>query len=805
MVRRLLKMVPMLALLCCAHGAPGGSWLGGVGFSEAEAATIQLPRTGQTGCWDVNGNSVACAGTGQDGDKLKGVPAPNPRFTDNANGTVTDNQTGLIWLQNANCTNTAGGIAKTNEYLNWTDALSWSNGLASGACALSDGTVAGDWRLPNRKELQSLIDRQNSYPALPTGHPFNNVQAYYWSSSSYAYVTGIAWYVYMVDGFVYGSVKTYSSYVWPVRAGQLGHSVISLSPSGKDFGISATGTTTTGQTFTIGNTGSTLIVSGVATTGGDSGMFTIAPGDGTGGTCGSLKPTIANGASCTISVAFAPASAGAKATTLRIASNDPGTPNKDVALTGTGVLPTFTIGTGVNGSGVIACTPSATVNQGDSTTCTATPDSGNYVAAVTVDSVSVPAAANTAVYSQPFNAVTASHAMSATFSAKANQNIAFTPATKSYGDAPLDLSTLATGGGSGNPVTFVLVSGPGGLGSANNAILTITGVGNITVRASQAGSATHNAAANVEQTIAVNKATAGVTLGSLSATYDGTAKSASATTNPVGKTVTFTYDGSTTVPTRAGSYAVVGTISDSNYQGTANGTLTIAKATLSITWNRPAAITQGTALSAAQLNAGTSVPGTFVYSPALGSVPSVGTQTLSVTFTPTDTIDYATATATVSLTVNPQTFTVTPNAGTGGGISPSAPQNVNSNATTSFTITPTSGYQIASVTGCGGNLSGTTYTTGAITGNCIVAVSYSAVTQPRDGIVNPATGKTAPDISDALKVLKHVMGITLLSDAEKAHADIAPLGANGVPVGKGYVDVGDVVLILRRVIGAVTW
>ena len=71
-----------------------------------------------------------------------------------------------------------------------------------------------------------------------------------------------------------------------------------------------------------------------------------------------------------------------------------------------------------------------------------------------------------------------------------------------------------------------------------------------------------------------------------------------------------------------------------------------------ITWAPPAAITYGTALSATQLNASTTVPGTFVYTPAAGTVLGAGPQTLSVTFTPTDLVNYATATATVGLTVN---------------------------------------------------------------------------------------------------------------------------------------------------------
>lgn len=79
-----------------------------------------------------------------------------------------------------------------------------------------------------------------------------------------------------------------------------------------------------------------------------------------------------------------------------------------------------------------------------------------------------------------------------------------------------------------------------------------------------------------------------VTLGNLSATYDGTPKSATATTSPTGLTVAFTYDGSSTPPTNAGSYAVVGTVTGSSYTGSATGTLVIAKATQTISFTGPA-------------------------------------------------------------------------------------------------------------------------------------------------------------------------------------------------------------------------
>src|SRR5438445_7647961 len=88
--------------------------------------------------------------------------------------------------------------------------------------------------------------------------------------------------------------------------------------------------------------------------------------------------------------------------------------------------------------------------------------------------------------------------------------------------------------------------------------------------------------------------------------------------------------------------------------------ITVAKATPTITWPTPADLVYGTALSATQLDATASVAGTFVYTPAAGTVLSAGAgQTLSVTFTPTDAANYTTATRTVPITVAKATPTIT--------------------------------------------------------------------------------------------------------------------------------------------------
>ena len=177
-----------------------GTYEGGGG------APAPVEKTGQTPTVPLNP-----APAGSDGALQKGVAWPNPRFTDNGNGTVTDNLTGLIWLKNANCFGTRI----------WATALNDANTLNSGECGLTDGSAEGNWRLPNIKELQSLVDFGRSGPALPSGHPFSGVlSSYYWSSSSGADGTSNAWYLNLSIGYVYNDDKSDDDVVWPVRGGQ---------------------------------------------------------------------------------------------------------------------------------------------------------------------------------------------------------------------------------------------------------------------------------------------------------------------------------------------------------------------------------------------------------------------------------------------------------------------------------------------------------------------------------------------------------------------------------------------------------
>ena len=184
-----------------------------------DSNVIPVVKTGQTKSYRTH----------DDGDLKKGVAWPTPRFTDNNNGTVTDNLTGLIWLKNANC---AGAMENWNTAIDYAAAL--YDGCTScfgtgGDCGLSDGSSAGDWRLPNRNEVLSLINIAYYNPTLSNtegtrpwmeGDPFTGVQyANYWSSTTIMGRTGFSWGVNFGNGNVVRHDKSSEMYVWCVRDG----------------------------------------------------------------------------------------------------------------------------------------------------------------------------------------------------------------------------------------------------------------------------------------------------------------------------------------------------------------------------------------------------------------------------------------------------------------------------------------------------------------------------------------------------------------------------------------------------------
>jgi hypothetical protein len=176
----------------------------GVGYKILNAAKTgtlkpQLPKTDQ----------LTSYATDDDGDLQDGNPV-SPRFIDNLNNTLDDKASGLQWIQDHAAIGTVGGY-------NFAAGMSWANALLAVA-ALNVANYAGhnDWRLPNIKQLQSVVDYGRVGPAI---NPiFSNCQSdYYWSSTTYAGNTDGAWIVGFGSGFVNYYGKTLSYFVRPVR------------------------------------------------------------------------------------------------------------------------------------------------------------------------------------------------------------------------------------------------------------------------------------------------------------------------------------------------------------------------------------------------------------------------------------------------------------------------------------------------------------------------------------------------------------------------------------------------------------
>jgi len=160
-------------------------------------------QTGQLTCHDVRGSLIDCAASGQDGELRRGVSWPTPRF-EVLDDAVHDRLTGLIWTRNAN---------QAGFPLAWQEALEF-------IATMNRDHVHGspDWRLPNRRELRSLMSHQTSKPALPEGHPFVDVfSGWYWTSTTAAINPAYAWYVHLEGARMFFGQKEQYFLVWPVR------------------------------------------------------------------------------------------------------------------------------------------------------------------------------------------------------------------------------------------------------------------------------------------------------------------------------------------------------------------------------------------------------------------------------------------------------------------------------------------------------------------------------------------------------------------------------------------------------------
>ena len=184
-------------------------------LSEHDDGLADIVDPFKSTCYDWRGNTIPCDFKRPYAELLFDKPFPDPRFMENKVGTVTDNLTGPIWPKNTKCF----------KMMDWESAILAAKNLKDGDCGpdsaliLSDGSSAGDWRLPSMKELCILIDYSRRNPALPNGHMFSDFPTgYYWSATTLDSHPGMAWIVYMESGTTcYDDIKNHAGHIWPVR------------------------------------------------------------------------------------------------------------------------------------------------------------------------------------------------------------------------------------------------------------------------------------------------------------------------------------------------------------------------------------------------------------------------------------------------------------------------------------------------------------------------------------------------------------------------------------------------------------
>ena len=154
-------------------------------------------------------------------NSLAGCPPPGVRFVDNADGTITDNQTGLMWEKKDD----GGGLHDKDDTYTWADAMgefiSQVNGYSDSGRAQTGLGGHSDWRMPTSAELQTILLEPFVCVTVPcidsTFGP--TVDGFYWSSTTNPFNPTSAWFVGFFEGLVFGDEKTGTYYVRAVRGG----------------------------------------------------------------------------------------------------------------------------------------------------------------------------------------------------------------------------------------------------------------------------------------------------------------------------------------------------------------------------------------------------------------------------------------------------------------------------------------------------------------------------------------------------------------------------------------------------------
>jgi hypothetical protein len=381
-------------------------------------------------------------------------------------------------------------------------------------------------------------------------------------------------------------------------------------------------------------------------------------------------------------------------------------------------------------------------------------------AQLTTSTLTVGSHSLTAVYSgDPNNSASTSTAVTETVITQVSSStlLSTSAATIQFGQS-VTFTAAVTGASPTGTVQFM--DGATNLGvaaalSGGSAQVTTSAlpVGTHSITGVYSGDTNNSASTSSVLSETVTQAAATVTLSNLTQTYTGSVLTPTVTTVPANLAIAWAG----APDTAAGTYTVTATVTDPNYTGSASGSFVVNKATPTIAWATPAAITYGALLSSIQLNATASVPGTFVYSPSAGTLPSAGNQTLSATFTPTDATNYATATATVTLVVNKATPTITwgtPTAINYGTALSSAQLNATASVLGTFLYSPpagtvlTPGSQPLSVTFT--PTDGTDYNTA--TASLTLMVLNSPVIISVNEAIHVSDGASFPDVANAEQI-----------------------------------------------------
>ena len=167
-----------------------------------------LLHTGQILCYDENGAVIPCPGSGQDGEFRLGLPWPEPRFS-LEDRVVFDHLTGFTWPRDANL---------GESPMTWQEAFAFIAGMNRRKWSGFD-----DWRLPNRRELRSLMSYQTKKPSLPMDHPFTNIfLGWHWTSTTAAIHPAYAWRLHLEGARMFYGRKDEYSLLWPVRGAGYG-------------------------------------------------------------------------------------------------------------------------------------------------------------------------------------------------------------------------------------------------------------------------------------------------------------------------------------------------------------------------------------------------------------------------------------------------------------------------------------------------------------------------------------------------------------------------------------------------------